>query len=1188
MAAFEPTPSQKEAVEAVGGPLLVSAGAGSGKTRVLTERLMRFLKDPEHPVSITRFVVITFTQAAAAELRGRITDELSCAIGEASCREVPDSALLEHLRRQQALCGKAQIGTIHAFCSSLLRENGHLLSLPADFQILSDERAAALKAEALDQVLEERYQDLPGHAGFEALVNSVGIGRDDARLSELTLQLYEKMQCHSHPERWAQKCVDALSAETPDVGTTLWGKEILSQCLASARYWASELERVIAAVSEDAVICKAYQPSLRQSADDIHTLADALEHGWEAARACPPVRFIKFNGVRGDYDASLKEYVKKRRDPCKDAMKKIASRLYADSAALTGELRQSAPAMEALLKLTLDFEHRYTELKRSAGRLDYSDLEHLTAKLLLHEDGTPTDLARAIASRYEEIMVDEYQDVSRVQDDIFHALSRDGRNLFFVGDVKQAIYRFRLADPEIFNEKFREYPLHAQAAPGSAGKILLRENFRSRREILNAANSVFSRCMTPQLGEISYDDSAALVFGATGYEGSVPLPEIRLFPLPVPEAGQPAADKTAFEADCVARMIEELVASGAQVHCSSGTRPVRYGDIAILLRSANIAGGAYRRALTAHAIPVVSGQGGGLFETREASFVLSFLHVMDNPRGDVSLIAVLSSPVFRFTADDLAAIRTGSDALCFYDAVKAAARTDGKTRHFLETLNALRDVAPDLPLKKLLWKIYTDTDLLAICSAMPDGQNRCANLMQLIRLAEKYEDEGVFGLHAFVRHLDTLKEKKMGVPSAVGDASAVQILSIHRSKGLEFPVVFLCDTARKFNLQDARDTVLVHPELGLGPKLVDNTLLCQRPTFARQAIAMRIRKESLSEEMRLQYVALTRAEERLFITAALPDPDAFLAKTGALLPRGDEEIDPEALSGAASPIEWFAAAALADGGEHLRLVCSVPDLPSESRDAVLQTPEEESDTQQWLEVLKKNLSFSYPYAEASLLPSKVTATELKHARPAAENEESAPLLPAGKEKHFFRLPDLSGDQRPLTAAERGIATHLALQYMDPGKGGTAEGVRQEIRRLAEQRFLSPRQAEAVRQEAIVRLFRSEIGQQLQQAETVHREFRFSILCTAEELFSVPSREEILLQGVVDCCIETPEDLVIIDYKTDHVFTEEQISERCALYASQLRAYALALSRIFEKPVRQCVLYFLSCGRCVKLQQGPSA
>ncbi len=1182
MAEFEPTVSQEEAISVRGRSVLVSAGAGSGKTRVLTERLMKFLLDPQHPVSISRFVIITFTNASAAELRSRIIEKLAVAAGSAEQDPDAPASLLEHIRRQQALCRTAQIGTIHHFCSSILRENAHLLSIAPDFQILAEERASAMKEEALEKVLNARYREMAANRGFEELVNSAGVGRDDSRLAELTLQLYEKMQCHPDPVVWAKKCIRELQEEAADVGSTCWGKEILGSALMSAHYWSAELDRVMARVSEDDIVKKAYLPSLEAGAEGVREMERRLQIGWEAARNCPPIEFTRFGPVKKDHNPALTEFVKKRREACKKAMNKIADMLYADSAVLEREMRCTGPAMEALLALTIDFEKQYSQDKRRAGRVDYADLEHLTARILLQPDGSPTPLAAEISSRYEEIMIDEYQDVSLVQDSIFRAVSREGKNLFMVGDVKQAIYRFRLADPEIFNKKLRSYPLYTEAVPGGPEKVLLRENFRSRKEILNAANSVFSRCMTRRLGEIEYDESASLVFGAQGYAGSVPLPEIRLFPLPEKDAGSGVQDKVSFEANCIARMILSLMDAGTTVSDGSGERPLQYSDIAILLRSANSVGGTYRKVFTENGIPVISSLGGGLFETREVSFVLSFLRVLDNPRNDIALLAVLSSPVFHFSADDLASIRSADKEVCFFDALKSFAEQNEKAASFLAELTLLREAAPELTAEKLIRKIYTETDLLTVCSAMPDGRNRCANLVQLITLAERFEKDGLRGLHNLVRYLEKLEEKNSVSSASGAEPCAVQILSIHRSKGLEFPVVFLCDTARRFNLRDRSENVLVHPELGLGPKLVDNERLLQFPTLARTAIAMRLTHETLSEEMRLMYVALTRAKERLFITAAVPDPESLLEKQRPLLPAPGEAFDPELLSSALSPVEWFTMAALADGGSSIALRCGIPMEAASCSNSVSGEPAETESASAFSSLLADRLRFVYPYTNSQDLPSKITATELKHYDP-PDDTEAAALLPASNlKKHSFRKPDLSGVELPITAAERGIATHLALQYMDLSHAGTLQAVRAEIARLLEKKFLSPRQAEAVRADTIVSLFRSKLGRRIREAPVVHREFRFSLLCSANELLPVSSEDRILLQGVVDCCLEDPDGLVVIDYKTDSVFTEEQLLQRRGMYESQVKAYALALSRIFGKPVRESVLYFLSCGRAITI------
>ena len=1174
MSDFSPTPSQKEAIETHGGTVLVSAGAGSGKTKVLTERLMKAVLDRDTPKDINRFVVITFTNASAAELMSRITEELSRAEAALAEEEAVSPAFLTHVRRQQALCQKAQIGTIHHFCANLLREYGHLIGLPSDFRIVSDDLALSMKEETLSRLLDEKYKKIQNDPEFESLVNSVGIGRNDDRLAELVLSLYEKMQCHARPDQWASGCVSALQEEYTDIGESPWGREILKAARAETAYWVEELDRVTEAISADETVSRAYLEGIAQGADGVRELARCLRIGWDAARQCPPVAFGKLLPVKKEHAPALTEMVKKRRDACKKALEKISSQLYADSETISKELKRTTPAMNALLQLTLSFEKAYAKEKRKEGLADYADLEHFAAKLLTEEDGTSTPLAKIIGERYEEIMIDEYQDVSRVQETIFQAVSNRGEKLFLVGDVKQAIYRFRLADPDIFNQKFKDFPLKSLAQPGKPGKIILRENFRSRREILDAANSIFSCCMTETLGDVAYDENSSLVYGAKGYAGSVPPPEVWLYSLPEADQSGKIPDKTAFEAACTAEKILQLIRSKVTVTDSEGERNLRFGDIAVLLRNANSVGGVYRRVFTEKGIPVVSGQGGDFFETREISFVLSMLSIMDNPKNEVALLAVLTSPVFGFSGDDLAAIRASDREAGFYEALKCFAEENEKARCFLDTLEAFREEAPDLTAEKMVRKILYQTDILAVCSAMPDGERRYANLVQMLSLASGFEKDGYHGLHQFVRYLEKRKKKNSVVAERKREDSAVQIMSIHHAKGLEFPVVFLCDTARRFNRKDTMDTVLVHPELGLGPKIVDNDLLVQYPSFARKAIALRVQRETLSEEMRLLYVAVTRAKERLFLSAVVDDAEAFLEKQKMTVPLTGERAEPEALAKAMAPMEWIVTAALADQGKTLTLHCGGEQTHIE--ETVLEKQAEAAD-EKILREMEEKLCYAYPFSSSQMLPSKVTATELKYLK-TAEDPEAAALVQSEERHHYFRKPDFAAEKKPATGAERGIATHLALQYMDLSKAGSPDGIREEIKRLEENKYLSAREAAAVDQSSVLKLFRSELGERIRNADKLHREFRFSLLCQSGELFETESEEQILLQGVVDCCIEEAGELVIIDYKTDAVHTPEQIRQRCELYTSQIKAYSMALTRILGKPVKETILYFLSCNQ----------
>lgn len=1163
MSDFRPTAAQDAAIHTRGSTVLVSAGAGSGKTKVLTERLMSYITDPEHPVDLDSFLIITFTRAAAGELRGRIMEELASALAKD-----PGS---RRLRRQSALCQKAQIGTIHSFCANVLREYSHVLGLSPDFKIADEDGAAAMKRAALERVLDACYERPEKHPGFSSLADTVGAGRDDSRLAELVLTLHNKMQSHARPEQWARQQVELLNAGVSDAAETPWGAEVLNSAKRAAAYWSGELDRLMALAQGEEKTKKAYLPALSQAGDSIRELRRRLDMGWDKAREYLPLAFPRLGALRNPPDPALAERIKGRWDACKKDMASIADTLYANSEKLLAEMAYTAPAMEALLELTLAFDREFAKDKRRAALVDYSDLEHMTARLLTQEDGSPSPLAVQLSQRYTEIMVDEYQDVSRVQDAIFHAISKQGKNLFLVGDVKQSIYRFRLADPEIFTEKYLRFAGDGEAAPGEPRRILLRENFRSRREVLEAANGVFACCMSRELGDIDYDAGAMLIPGAA-YPGSVPVPELLLLELNGSAGDEDAPDKTALEAAMVAEKIQELIRSGAVVTDHGLTRKMEYGDIAVLLRSVNNVGGVYRRTFAQYGVPVSAGQGGGFFSSVEISAVLSMLAVIDNPHQDIPLIAVLRSPCFGFSADELSAIRAEEKNQDFYTALCAAAETSGKCRDFIGLLDELRNTAADLSAGELVWRLLDELDMLAVCSAMSDGGRRRANLMALIELAQRFEGSGYRGLHRFVLWLRRQAEKGLEPSLGGAEESAVQILSVHKSKGMEFPVVFLCDTARRFNKQDSRDTVLVHPELGLGPKVTDLERRVEYPSLARNAIRLRLEREMLSEEMRLLYVALTRAKERLFISAAMKNAAQAVEKAAAA---ATFPMAPQVLAGASSPISWLLSAqSVCPEAIKLSFRQAGSEQAAESAGTAEIPADEES-----LRELKRRLSFVYPFKEAEALPSKVTATELKgHIQ---EDEDAENLAP--KQERDFRMPDFTRKDKPVTGAERGTATHLVLQYMDFSRSGSIGEIRQEIQRLRAARFLSDREAAAVDAEAIQKLFASPLGSRMLRAEKMQREFTFSLLCDAGQVFGGAAGEQVLLQGVVDCCIEEDGQLVIIDYKTDAVKTAEDVARRAKLYTGQLQTYAAAMGRIYRKAVKECVLYFLAADKAVSFR-----
>lgn len=1165
MAEFKPTPSQKLAIEDRGGELLVSAAAGSGKTRVLTERLMRWITEGDAPRSIDNFLIITFSTAAAAELRSRISEELS-----ARAAADPGS---KRLRRESALVRRAQIGTIHSFCSALLREYAGRAGIVPDFAIADEDRARELRRLSLETVLEAAYAE--AEPGFIQLADTVGAGTDDRRLESLVLELHGKLQSHARPGDWAARQSELFETSAEDAADTPWGRELLESAADELLWWDGEFDELVRELSGFEKMGKAYVPSFSETASSLRGAAKRAIEGWDALREALPIAFPRLGSLRGGgEDPELAERAKARREACKKAAKRLEKGFTLPSEQLLRDMRATAPAMRALLKLVGDFDAEYTRRKRRRSLLDFADLEHLAARLLTEPDGSPTETAREVSRRYAEVMVDEYQDVSLVQDMIIRAVSDSGRRLFMVGDVKQSIYRFRLADPTIFLKKYESYA-DAPQPEGVPRRVFLRESFRSRGEVVDAVNAVFGCLMSKGLGEMEYDERARLRAGLE-YPGVVPVPELVAVPLPGADEDEERPDKIEVEAAYAARMMRRLVETGAKISEGGALRPLGYGDIAVLLRSVNVSGPVWRRVLAREGVPVEAGQSGGFFEAPEVAVILSLLAIIDNPRQDVALISVLRSELFGFTNDELTEIRLMSGEGDFYSALSARAQVSEKARAFLDTLDRLRDFARDSELATLIWEIYESLSCMALCSAMRDGEGRRARLLRLFELARSFETTGWRGLRRFLDWLRSMRERgeEPAFPDEDG-GGAVRIMSIHRSKGLEFPVVFIGDTARQFNRSDLRGSVLVHPELGLGPKFTDAARGIEYPTLARRAVANRLERELLSEELRLLYVAMTRARERLFITCALADPQKTMDK---LAPAAQEHIPAQALLPMRSMAEWLICAALGTGGRALTLSIGGDEEGVPRRVTPAAQPEPERTGEEAAPVdFDELLAWRYPHAGAETLPSKLTATELKSL--AEPDAESAELLP--RAARTFRRPDIALAARRLTAAERGTATHLALRYLELGALTTPEAAREAVDRLAAAGKLSACEAAAVDAAGLCRFALSPLGRRIAAAPRVLREFPFALLCPAERFFPGAEGEELLLQGVVDCCLIEPDGAVIVDYKTDCI-APEAAPERAKRYAAQLETYAWAVSRITGLAVKAKIVYFLQPGEAVEL------
>lgn len=1197
--AFPLTEEQRKIVEDRGGELLVSAAAGSGKTRVLVERLLD--RVTQEGTDIDRFLVITYTKAAAAELRSRIAQELAARLADR-----PND---RHLRRQTALVYRAQISTIHSFCSALLRENGHLLDLDADFRLCDESEAQVLMVRTLEQLLERRYEGLSPESPFAQLVDTMAAGRDDSRLTEIVLDIYGRIQSHPDPAAWLEHQKQQWQLEgITDLSQVSWGRFLLEDARRQAAWCLEQLEGAIALADKDELLQMNYLPSLKITEEAVSVLLKA--ETWDEAAACLPIPFPAVGRKRKRSSPltpelafaaeGAQESVKSVRDRCKKVLEKVAEQLGESSASQLEELALSRPAVMALMELVQDFLWAYAGEKRRRNMVDFSDLEHFSVQLLADRDGKPTPLAEHWSERYAEVMVDEYQDTNEVQNVIFSAISAGGRKLFQVGDVKQSIYRFRLADPTIFLGKYLRFMDGDCAGKGEARKRVLSRNFRSRMQVLEGCNDLFCSIMSREFGELDYTDDQALVPGAAFPEGEGYALELDALDLSFlgDQEGE-KANKDLLEARFAARRIRQLLAEPFLVSENGGQRPLCPSDVMILLRSPGSVLHHYIRALGEEGIPWVADGGTDYFATTEVNVALAILQIVDNPRQDVPLIAALRSPVYGFSGDKLAMLRARSEG-DFYSVLLNAAQTgDEECARFLEELEQLRFGAGDRTCRQLIWHIYEHTNILGIFGAMEGGKERQGNLLCLYALAGQLEESGCRSLFQFLLRLDRMRAsgaKLMSNPGQEGEG--VNILSIHRSKGLEKPVVLVCGLTRRMNREDLNAAVLFHPVLGVGPKGLDRERMVEYPTLARRAVAKQLEREMMAEELRLLYVAMTRAREKLILTLALPEGGHALElmKDDVSVP-----VSPMSLERQSSVGQWVLLHAMTrPEGAVLRREAGMPEVVAGGLGPewdirwvdglVLDHPGHRGGTFQDLpevaewdcERLKAKLSWRYPHLACANIPSKLTATQIKGRMRDQEAAENAlPVTPETQENRPIYRPQFIAEKRGLTAAQKGSALHLVMQYVPLNGDHSVEGVRDEISCLVSEGFLTRLQGEAIQPERVAAFFNSPIGRQLREAETSQREFKFSLLVPANEYYSEAPDESILLQGVVDAWFEDEDGITIIDFKSDRIAPGGEAA-RAEAHRVQLEAYSRALETILERPVKRKVLWFFATDTAVEL------
>lgn len=1161
MADIRLTARQQQAVDNTGGALLVSAAAGSGKTKVLTERLFRMVRQGAH---VDEFLIITYTKAAAAELRSKIAKELTRLVA----RE-PDNV---HLRRQMLRIYQADIRTVDAFCAGLLRENIHLLppvgerSFTPDFRVLDEQEASLLKQRVLERTLEDFYVRMEPQDAL--LAETLGAGRDDTALEKLVLELHAKVQSHPRPAAWLRQVAEEWEHIPASLGESALGARMMDDLRQKTAFWAAQLRAQAQRLEDDAALYKAYADRYLEAAGQLDKFRQAAS--WQEMAQ---IR-VEFRTVGRCPDSPEKARTRLFWDKCKKAVKELLGLFDVTEAEYLQDMAAMAPAMLSLLRLTEEFTASYQVEKARRNAMDFSDQEHYAIDILLTPDGERTELARRIARRYREIMVDEYQDTNQVQNCIFDAISQEGRNLFTVGDVKQSIYRFRLADPTIFLKKYHDYIEADSAAEGEPRRVVLKENFRSRRAVLDAANFVFENIMSQEMGELTYGEEERLNFGAAYYQDRED-DAVEYHFIDVQDTEDEQFDRTAMEASFVAGRIKQLLREGYPVQEGDTMRPCRPEDIVILMRSPRARLGAFTEALQRENIPCSGGEGENLFETVEIGILYSFLQIIDNPRQDVPLIAVLRSPLFGFTADMLADIRANHRTGDFYDALRADGRPE--TEAFFDMLEELRLTAQQESADTLLWQVYDTVHAYAVFGAMVGGAQRQQNLTAFYNYIQQLVSQGRRSVFEVTGYLRGLLDRGDVPPITQSDSGGVKIMTVHKSKGLEFPIVFLCDLHKTFSRQDLDKAVLVHPKLGLGTECVDRRRKIRYPTIGKMAIAQALTKESRAEEMRLLYVAMTRPQEKLILVDCRKRGQKHLAELAAMTscpvaPQiveegkclGDWLLLPLLCTAEGSALRaWLEA----EGGEMApypgRIQCFLHHNPTAA--APKEGGPETEHRHEDLAFDREKLTWSYGHRRATVFPSKVTATQLKGR---ILDEEVAEGAPPHYHDIAFGKPRFMQELQGLSAAEKGTATHLVMQYLD----FTDDRVEVQVENMLAKRLLTQAQAAAVDCGAIREFLKNPLCQRICKAEKVYREYRLRLLVDGAMLYEALRGEQVMLQGVVDCAFVEDGQLVIVDFKTDHISAEE-LPARVEYYRSQLTAYAQAMGRVMGLPVKEKVLYF---------------
>ncbi|WP_129598190.1 helicase-exonuclease AddAB subunit AddA [Anaerophilus nitritogenes] len=1183
------TDDQRDAIDARKSNLLIAAAAGSGKTAVLVQRIIQMLiKDK---LDIDRLLIVTFTNAAAGEMRERIAQAIMKELEKRDLNE-------EHLRKQLHLINKASISTLHAFCIDVVRKYFHLIDIDPHFRIGDSTETTIMKIEALEELFESQYEK--EEKNFLGLVERFGGNKEDTPLGDLVLHLYEFIQSQPYPSKWLEEKVEDFKLNIDDFEDSNWYKMLkyqIEMSLLAAKNLFLEGKKLCNipygpkgyedAIDQDIFIVEDMMNGLYEDIHKFYTIVSNVEHK-------------RLGKIDKDTNEDVKESVKSLRDQGKDILKSIKNEiLMKEPQDFIKDLNELYPYMEYLYELVVDFEEIYNEKKKEKGIVDFNDLEHYALAILENKEAS-----KEYRKKYEYIFVDEYQDSNIVQETLLSLIKREN-NLFMVGDVKQSIYRFRLADPSLFIEKYETFQKDKDA---QNRRIDLSKNFRSKEEVIHGVNFIFKNIMTKELGEIDYDEDSYLYYG--GENQSLDDMEIEFCCI---EKKEDRTDEELeeledmeVEARTIAKKIKELLKKEIYDSKLQDFREINYKDMVILLRGTKNWAQNFLEVFTEEGIPSYADVNTGYFEAIEVNIFMNLLKVIDNKRQDVPLLSMMRSPIGGFSTEELIKIRTESIEKSYFEAVCNYAQykdyLGDKCRKLLEKMSLWKEDARYIPMDELIWKLLKETGYYHYVGAMSGGIQRQANLRVLVDRARQFQKTSIKGLFNFIKFIDKLKSSSgdMGTAKTLGENDdVVRIMSIHKSKGLEFPIVIIAGMGKQFNLRDSYSQVLFHKDLGLGPRYVEPNLRQYTDTFPKIVMKHQIKIESLSEEMRILYVAMTRAKDKLILVGSIKDIDKTCKKW-------TNPIHSFSLSHSKNYMDWIGAVLIRHkAGEKLREWASVSwddnklwDDPSKwivKRLSKINIQQQEAkkkinqlEFRQCLEDFKlKNieneefvesrLNFRYPYEIATQIPSKMSVTEIKKLS-LKELDTIKMHIPA-----LIQRPEFMEKTKKLTGAQRGTMIHFVMQHLDLSKVGTQEEIKIQIENMIEVELLIREEADDIDIKKIINFFENSIGKRMIKAKQIYREIPFNFVKKASQVITngEDCNEKLLIQGIIDCYFEEDDGLILIDYKTDYIGSENE-KKIIDQYNLQIELYKEALQEITKKKVKESYIYLFDIEKEVKV------